>query len=206
MLLSLEQIWAKRNSFDRGSSVRPRGWETAGMSHSHDEDRACAAAHGEAPPEETGRTLVAVFASPVADHLLRFGAELGFRPILLEPDPERGLGGLPPGSARVVREVGGHLDGTADVVVTDHHRAEIGPILRDVLGSPARWIGVMGSPRHEGPHVRALAELGVPPEEIARVHRPIGLDIGSRTPPEIAVATLAGLIADRNGRPGGFAH
>ena len=34
---------------------------------------------------------------------------------------------------------------------------------------------------------------------------PIGLNIGSRTPPEIAVATLAGLLADRSGRPGGFA-
>ena len=47
-------------------------------------------------------------------------------------------------------------------------------------------------------------DLGVPPEEIARVHRPIGLNIGSRIPPEIAVSTLAGLLADRNGRPGGF--
>jgi xanthine/CO dehydrogenase XdhC/CoxF family maturation factor len=36
------------------------------------------------------------------------------------------------------------------------------------------------------------------------VHRPIGLNIGSRIPPEIAIATLAGLIADRNSRPGGF--
>jgi xanthine/CO dehydrogenase XdhC/CoxF family maturation factor len=62
----------------------------------------------------------------------------------------------------------------------------------------------MGNPRHPGPHVQALTELGVPKEEIARVHRPVGLNIGSRTPPEIALATLAGLIADRNGRPGGF--
>ena len=46
--------------------------------------------------------------------------------------------------------------------------------------------------------------LGVAPDEVARVHRPIGLNIGSRTPPEIAIATLAGLIADRNERPGGF--
>jgi xanthine/CO dehydrogenase XdhC/CoxF family maturation factor len=46
--------------------------------------------------------------------------------------------------------------------------------------------------------------VGVRDEEIARVHRPIGLNIGSRTPAEIAVATLAGLIADRNHRPGGF--
>ena len=63
----------------------------------------------------------------------------------------------------------------------------------------------MGNPRHEGPHVAALTELGVPPEEISRVHRPIGINIGSRSPAEIAISTLAGLIADRNGKPGGFA-
>jgi xanthine dehydrogenase accessory factor len=52
--------------------------------------------------------------------------------------------------------------------------------------------------------VAALRELGVPADEIGRVHRPVGLNIGSRTPPEIALAVLAGLIADRNHRPGGF--
>ncbi|MDP9461109.1 MAG: XdhC family protein, partial [Actinomycetota bacterium] len=94
----------------------------------------------------------------------------------------------------------------ADVVVTDHHRDELGELLRDALVRPARWIGVLGNPRHEGPHVAALTALGVPPEEIARVHRPIGLDIGSRAPAEIAMSTVAGLLADRNGRTGGFAH
>jgi xanthine/CO dehydrogenase XdhC/CoxF family maturation factor len=44
----------------------------------------------------------------------------------------------------------------------------------------------------------------VAPDEIARVHRPIGLNIGSRTPAEIAISTIAGLIAERNGRPGTF--
>jgi len=62
----------------------------------------------------------------------------------------------------------------------------------------------MGNPRHPAPHIPALAELGVAETDIARVHRPIGLNIGSHTPAEIALATLAGLIADRNGRPGGF--
>ncbi len=62
----------------------------------------------------------------------------------------------------------------------------------------------MGNPHHVGPHVAMLTELGVQEDEIARVRRPIGLNIGSRIPPEIAVATLAGLLADRNGRPGGF--
>jgi xanthine/CO dehydrogenase XdhC/CoxF family maturation factor len=62
----------------------------------------------------------------------------------------------------------------------------------------------MGNPHHEGPHVEMLQRLGVDEAEIARVHRPIGLNIGSKTPAEIAVATLAGLVADRNDRPGGF--
>ncbi|MEV4799195.1 XdhC family protein [Nonomuraea sp. NPDC049421] len=170
------------------------------MTHIHDEDPACDVAHGAGPAEETGRTLVAVFASPVAGHLLRFGDELGFRTVLFEPDP-----GRHPGDRPAVARLDDVIDATCDVVLTDHHRDEIGPVLRDLLKSPARWIGIMGSPRHEGPHVRALTELGVAPEEIARVHRPIGLNIGSRTPPEIALATVAGLIADRNGRPGGFA-
>jgi xanthine/CO dehydrogenase XdhC/CoxF family maturation factor len=42
--------------------------------------------------------------------------------------------------------------------------------------------------------------MGFGEDEISRIHRPIGLPIGSHTPPEIAVATLAGLIADRNSR------
>ena len=151
-------------------------------------DPTCAVAHGAPAERASDRVLVAVFASPVSAFLLRYGADLGFRTVLVEPDAAR------------------RSEGTADVVVTDHHREELGVVLRDALARPVRWVGVMGNPRHEGPHVAALAALDVPPEAVARVHRPIGLDIGSRTPPEIAVSTLAGLLADRAGRSGGFAH
>jgi xanthine dehydrogenase accessory factor len=171
------------------------------MAPNDEHDPACAVAHGEASVETSDRTLVAVFASPVADFLLRYAADLGFRGVLLEPAPDRTI----ETDAEVVTGPPAGLDGGTDVVVTDHHRPELGTVLRDLLAHPVRWIGVMGNPRHEGPHVRALKELGVPAEEIARVHRPVGLNIGSRTPPEIALATLAGLLADRNGRPGGFA-
>jgi xanthine dehydrogenase accessory factor len=154
------------------------------------------------------RLLVAVFASPVSAVLLRYGRDLGFHTILVEPDPGRGTAEVAADlTVRGFGELDGELaGGSADVVVTDHHRDELGELLRDALARPARWIGVMGNPRHEGPHVAALAALGVPAGEIARVHRPIGLDIGSRAPAEIAVSTLAGLLADRNGRAGGFAH
>jgi xanthine dehydrogenase accessory factor len=149
-----------------------------------------------------GRTLVAVFASPVSAYLLRYGADAGFSGLIVEPDESRAAGAAIGGFA-VVAEVPEDIE-DADVVVTDHHRPELGVVLRDALRTKARWIGVMGNPHHEGPHVAALQELGVAPGDIARVHRPIGLNIGSRTPPEIAISTLAGLIAERNSRPGGF--
>jgi len=174
----------------------------------HDDDAACAVAHGAVPASLSSsaageRTLVAVFASPVAGYLLRYGADLGFRGFLVEPDEARAAGAAALGFP-LLTAVPDDPDRSVDVVATDHHRPELGIVLRDALATKARWIGVMGNPHHVGPHVQLLTDLGVPVEEIALVHRPIGLNIGSRTPPEIAIATLAGLLADRNGRPGGF--
>jgi xanthine dehydrogenase accessory factor len=166
-------------------------------------DPACEVAHGTVAAPPTGRTLVAVFASPVAGYLLRYGRDAGFRPVLVEPDPDRRT--LDGDGITVLASLNGQLDRSADVVVTDHHRPELGPVLAEALASGARWVGVMGSPKHPAPHIPALAALGVPESQIARVHRPVGLNIGSRTPAEIALATVAGLIADHNGRPGGFA-
>src|ERR1039458_8375712 len=182
--------------------------------HTHEEDPACAVAHGAVTPaasaamtagarEAGARTLIAVFASPVAGYLLRYGADMGFRGLLLEPDEARAAGAAALGFP-LLTAVPDDLDDSADLVVTDHHRPELGVMLRDALATKARWIGLMGNPHHVGPHVEMLTDLGVPADEITRVHRPIGLNIGSRTPPEIAISTLAGLLADRNGRSGGF--
>jgi xanthine/CO dehydrogenase XdhC/CoxF family maturation factor len=172
------------------------------------DDPACDVAHGAAPPPTQGRVLVAVFASSVAEFLLRYGRDAGYQPVLVEPDHELAKIVMAPDgiddSIVVEDSVRSYPDSPADVVVTDHHRPELGPVLRDALASDARWVGVMGNPRHPAPHIPALTELGVAPDEIARVHRPIGLNIGSRAPAEIAISTIAGLIAERNGRPGGF--
>ena len=75
--------------------------------------------------------------------------------------PARGPAGTPDVAVRGFAELDDELaGGTADVVVTDHHRDELGELLRDALARPARWVGVMGNPRHEGPHVAALTALG----------------------------------------------
>jgi xanthine dehydrogenase accessory factor len=171
------------------------------IAHGHDPQ--CDVAHGHAPTVKESRTLVAVFASPVADHLLRYAADVGYAPVLLEPDADRAAAGSPAG-VKVVSSYAECSDLDADVVMTDHHRPELGVMLRDILVGQSHWIGLMGSPRHAGPHVAALTALGVPEAEIARVHRPIGLNIGSKAPAEIAISTIAGLIAERNGCPGGF--
>ena len=193
-------------------------------------DPSCDVAHGKAPLPVSTRTLVAVFISPVARFLLSYARDAGYRPVLVDPDagllagrdgadhhgadhhgadhhgpgPEvlAGLAALD--GLTTASTLAGLADEVTDVVVTDHHRPELGAVLRDALASPARWVGILGNPRHPAPHIPALAALGVPDGEIARVHRPIGLNIGSRTPAEIALATMAGLIADRNGRTGGF--
>jgi xanthine/CO dehydrogenase XdhC/CoxF family maturation factor len=155
--------------------------------------------------DATPRRLVAVFSGPVAEYLLRLGVELGFQTLLVEPDPARLQGTPRPRGDPVMADLdAARLDEHTDVLLTDHHREEIGEVLESALAARTRWIGILGNPRHEGPHVAALKERGVGDDQIARVHRPVGLNIGSRTPAEIAVATLAGLIADRNGRPGGF--
>jgi len=163
-------------------------------------------AHGELPPDVPPRTLVAVFDSPVSTYLQHFGRDMGYKTVLLEPDGDR----LSWAEWRYADHVSSipseeFIDRSADIVITDHDRPELGKTLEQILRLPARWIGVMGSVRHSAPHVDALRRLGVPDQVIARIHRPVGLNIGSHTPAEIAISILAGLIADRNRRPGGFA-
>jgi xanthine/CO dehydrogenase XdhC/CoxF family maturation factor len=193
---------------DSGTAISVPAGPDAGSA-----DPACDVAHGRAEPPASTRTLVAVFSSPVARFLLGYARDAGYRPVLIDPDAGCLAGGGTghgdlvqggPDGLTTATALAGLADEATDVVVTDHHRPELGAVLRDALASPARWVGVLGNPRHPAPHIPALAALGVPEEEIARVHRPIGLNIGSRTPAEIALATMAGLIADRNGRPGGF--
>lgn len=158
----------------------------------------CDVAHGKAAADPGVRTLVAVFASPVSRYLLKFAKDLGYHVALFEPDAARATDGIEADTTMPL------VDASADVVVTDHHRPELGDVLKLVLDQAPRWIGVLGNARHPGPHEAALRGLGVAEADIARVHRPVGLNIGSRTPPEIAIATLAGLLANRNDRPGGF--
>ncbi|HEV8686384.1 MAG TPA: XdhC/CoxI family protein [Gaiellaceae bacterium] len=88
---------------------------------------------------------------------------------------------------------------TAIVVLTHDHKFDI-PVLKVALTTPAAYIGAMGSRRTTEERGARLREEGVPEEELVRIHAPIGLDLGARTPEEVAVAVAAELIAVTRGR------
>lgn len=69
--------------------------------------------------------------------------------------------------------------------------------LMEALETNAFYVGAMGSSRTSASRRARLAELAVPEEALAKLHAPVGLPIGSKTPPEIAIAILAELIQAR---------
>ncbi|ARX88841.1 XshC-Cox1-family protein [Streptomyces alboflavus] len=76
------------------------------------------------------------------------------------------------------------------------------PVLVDALRMPVAFVGAMGSRRtHEDRNAR-LREAGVTEDELARLHSPIGLDLGARTPEETALSIAAEIVAARRGGTG----
>lgn len=89
-------------------------------------------------------------------------------------------------------------EGTYIVVLTHDEKID-DPTLVYACRSPARYIGALGSRRTHARRCERLAELGLTEVELARIHAPIGINIGARTPEEIAIAIAAQLVAARNG-------
>jgi len=89
---------------------------------------------------------------------------------------------------------------TRSAVIALTHEPKLDDLaLMEALVSPAFYVGALGSRANNAKRRARLASLALPPEAIARLHGPVGLPIGSRTPAEIAVAILAELTAVRNG-------
>lgn len=153
-----------------------------------------------APPPR----LVVLGAGPASESLVRMAAAAGFEVTVADPrpafaDPER----FPDAVAVLV----GWHDDLADGLVLDartyvvsllHDERFEGPMLPMVLDAPVRYIGALGSRRTHAARIERLTEAGY--EDAAdRIRGPVGLDIGSQTPTEIAVSILAEMIAVRRG-------
>jgi xanthine dehydrogenase accessory factor len=68
------------------------------------------------------------------------------------------------------------------------------PALELLLPSPAFYIGALGSRSTHAKRVARLQEKGIPAEQIARIHAPIGLPISATTPEEIALSVMAEIV------------
>jgi molybdenum cofactor synthesis domain-containing protein len=155
-------------------------------------------------PNRRAPRLVVVSATPVALELMKLAAGLGYRRVLVESRPGRVTGEHERASDEIVTEVSGEdLDGRTDAVLTDHDSPDVVGTLRTLLRSEVRFIGMMGSARHVGPQFQELAAQGFTDAELSRIETPVGLDIGGRTPAEIALSIASGLVAARSGRSGG---
>jgi xanthine dehydrogenase accessory factor len=94
---------------------------------------------------------------------------------------------------------GMHLDDACVVTLTHDLKFDV-PALAAALRSRAVYVGAMGSRKTHARRVEELERLGFGSEDLARIHTPIGLDIGATTPEEIAIAILAEMLAVRAGR------
>jgi xanthine dehydrogenase accessory factor len=92
-----------------------------------------------------------------------------------------------------------NLDERCAVVALTHDPKLDDLALMEALKSPAFYVGALGSRANNAKRRERLRDFDVTDDEIARLHGPIGLYIGSRTPPEIAVSILAEITAIKNG-------
>ena len=97
----------------------------------------------------------------------------------------------------------GRLDAGSAVVILTHDPKFDLPVLDLALRTPVGYVGAMGSRRTHERRAQELLHGGLPAHCLARLHSPIGLDIGARTPQEVAVAVLAEIIAVRAGKDTG---
>src|SRR6266700_3191596 len=95
----------------------------------------------------------------------------------------------------------GHpLGSNSYVAVLSHDPKLDDPALFGALQTDARFIGAIGSPKTQRERRERLKTAGLTDEQLARLHGPIGLDVGAQSPEEIGVAILAQMIAAKNGK------
>jgi xanthine dehydrogenase accessory factor len=152
--------------------------------------------------------LLVVGAGHVAMPLTTLARTLGYRTVVVDgrprfatterfPDVDELKIGIP--SELVVSYP--FIPSTALVLVAHDYKYDL-PVLRHALATEVGYIGMLGSARRGAAILKLLREEGLSEESLARVRVPIGLDIGARSAPEIALAVLAEIQAVRTGTSG----
>jgi xanthine dehydrogenase accessory factor len=156
-----------------------------------------------APP-----TLFIAGAGHIALPLARMGAMLGFRVVVLDDRPTFANEERFPEADEVIAAPFGEtlasypLDGQTYVVLMTRGHAHDLECLTEVIDKPVAYLGMIGSQRRVKGVLGLIREKGHAEELLARVHAPIGLDIGALTPEEIALSVMAEVVKARRGGTG----
>ena len=158
---------------------------------------------------DSGRFFLHVFNPPVrvaivgavhiAQQLAAMARAAGYEVVVVDPRRAFATADRFPG-IRLVRawpeaafsEIG--LDHRSAVVTVTHDPKLDDPALTAALASDAFYVGALGSRRTHAARVERLGAAGVDDDSLGRIHAPIGLDIGARTPGEIAASVLAEIV------------
>src|SRR5262249_19562241 len=151
-------------------------------------------------------TLIIVGASHMAMLLVQLARPIGFHTIVVDSRPRFATRERFPATDTLLVGIPSEIvktlplsSSTAVVLVAHDYKYDL-PILRYVLSrQTVGYIGVLGSRRRGEGLLKFLREDGVPEEALQRIRVPIGLDLGGRSAPEIALAILAEVVATRYG-------
>ncbi|MBO9450334.1 XdhC family protein [Tropicibacter sp. R16_0] len=165
--------------------------------------------------EEDGETFVAVHNPPlrlivvgavhIAQALVPMARIAGYDPVIVDPREAFASDQRFPGEQilhdwpdEAVAKLG--LDPRTALVLLTHDPKLDDPALQAALAADVFYIGALGSTRTHAKRVERMQAAGFTPEQIGRIHGPIGLDIGAAGPSEIAVAVLAQMTAVLRGK------
>lgn len=148
--------------------------------------------------------LIILGGGHVGQAISRFASAVGFYVIVVDDRPSFANRSCFPDAEEVYCEefetaidqiqIGGNDYVT---VVTRGHRFDLTCLRKVLKGTFPRYLGMMGSRRRVAGIIDLLEEEGYPPETVAEIHMPIGLNIGALTVPEIAISIVAELIEER---------
>jgi xanthine dehydrogenase accessory factor len=148
--------------------------------------------------------LVLIGAGQLTRYLAEMARMLDYHVVVIDPREEYAagwnLGAVPINRGMpddVVREL--ELDGHSALVALTHDPKLDDLALMEALKSAAFYVGAIGSKKNNDARRERLREFDLSADEIERLRGPVGLYIGSKTPPEIAVAILAEMTAVRHG-------
>lgn len=149
-------------------------------------------------------TLIIVGGVHIAIALTTLAKAMGYRVIIVDPRSAFGNDQRFPHADRIINEhprraFESLVITRSTAIVTLTHDAKFDdPALCAALASPAFYVGALGGRKTHAARRKRLADSGLDEAQLSRLHSPIGIDIGARTPEEIALATMAQIVAARN--------